>query len=68
MTTLTDKLNKAEELLGNNLVFISDTLDQAVRQKDERTIAALNALTEAWHLILNAQVQLVSVKTINENI
>jgi hypothetical protein len=41
-------LDFIEEKLGNNLVFLADTLDLYIRQKDKNVIKALNDLNEAW--------------------
>lgn len=43
-----DALEQAESALGENLVWLADVLDQAIRQKDPETLRRLKQLTDAW--------------------
>lgn len=44
----TEAVTLAEAALGENLVWLSDQLDQRVRQKDPETLRRLKQLTDAW--------------------
>jgi hypothetical protein len=41
-------MQQAEQALGENLVWLSDALDQRVRQKDPETLRRLKQLNDAW--------------------
>jgi hypothetical protein len=41
-------LAQAETALGENLVWLTDKLDQLVRQKDADTLRRLAQLNDAW--------------------
>ncbi len=49
---LRETLIIAEQALGENLIFITDTLDLSVRQKDKGVLQRLHQLNEAWALIV----------------
>lgn len=53
---LIDALDRAENALGENLVWLSDALDLRIRQGDKETLRRLAQLSAAWTeicLVLN---------------
>lgn len=44
-------LREVEAALGENLVWISDVVDQRVRQKDAETLRKLAQLNTAWQAV-----------------
>jgi hypothetical protein len=49
---LTAMLAEAEDTIGSNLVWITDKVDLAVRQKDTDTLARLEQLEATWKRIV----------------
>lgn len=47
-------IKTAEQALGENLVWLSDQLDQKVRQGDKETLRRLKQLNDAWVLLAKA--------------
>ena len=45
---------QAEEALGENLTWLSDQLDQKVRQKDPETLRRLKQINDAWVALAKA--------------
>ena len=53
-TELLNALIKAEEALGENLVWIADQADLGVRQKDPETLRRLAQLDAGWKAMVFA--------------
>ena len=51
---LAEAVTEAETALGENLHWLADKLDQAIRQKDAETIAKLAQLNAAWEMCVKA--------------
>jgi hypothetical protein len=52
--TLLELLTTAEAALGENLVWLGDQLDLAIRQKDAETIRRLAQLNAGWIALVRA--------------
>lgn len=53
--SLLELLDRAESALGENLVWLTDQLDLAVRQKDPETLRRLAQLNAGWIALCHAQ-------------
>lgn len=52
--TVLQRLEKAEEAIGNNLVWLTDEFDFQIRRKDPEVLARLAQLNEGWAQICHA--------------
>lgn len=48
----------AEDLLGNNIVWLADKLDPYIRAGDKETISRLKKINEAWETLAKAKQQI----------
>lgn len=55
-------VDAAEEVLGDNLVWISDALDLRVRQGDTETTKRLARLNEVWVHLCRARAAIAKAK------